>query len=273
MTRAAPPLEPRPRSFRFEHVPTYWFGGDPWRTRFFDAFSSLLPIGERLFIDSLRRQAAELGDPELDAMVTSFAQQEAVHGREHRRYNDRLRNLGYDLDGWDDSQKATIGRISKLRNPHIPLAITVAFEHVTAAMGQAILTHDLLADADPEMRAFWSWHSAEEIEHKGAAFEVYRRAGGGPDLRRAVMAWCLFILGIRMGRRFLHMLRKEGKLLDRAAWRSGARFLVGEKGLLGLMRADFRAFFRKDFHPWAADTYHLVEAWERGQGAAAAAVG
>lgn len=264
MTRVAPTLRRRARSFAFETVPAHWFGGDPWRTRFFDAFSSLLPIGERLFIDSMRRTAAELGDPQLDALVAAFSYQEGVHGREHRRYNDRLRAQGYDLDGWDRSQKATVGRIGKLADPRIPLAITVAFEHVTASMGQAILAHDLLADADPEMKAFWEWHSAEEIEHKGAAFEVYTRAGGGPDLRRIVMAWCLFILGIRMGRRFAHMLRRDRALLDRAAWRHGARFLLGDKGLLRVMAADFRAFFAREFHPWARDTYGLVASWEAG---------
>lgn len=263
--RAAPPLELRVRSFKFETVPQYWFGGDAWRTRFFDSFSSLLPIGERLFIDAMRRTAAELADPQLDALVASFAHQEGVHGREHRRYNERLRAQGYDIEGWDRSQKATVTRISKLPDPRLPLAITVAFEHVTASMGQAILAHDLLADADPEMKAFWEWHSAEEIEHKGAAFDVYTRAGGGPDMRRVVMAWCLFILGIRMGRRFVHMMRREGKLFDLRAWRYGGRFLFGRKGepgLIGLMSADFRAFFKKDFHPWARDTYHLVETWQ-----------
>jgi predicted metal-dependent hydrolase len=268
--RTAPSLRLRLRSFKFERVPQYWFGGDPWRTRFFDAFSSLLPIGERLFIDSLRRTAADLGDPALEALVASFAQQEGVHGREHRRYNERLRMQGYDIEGWDRSQKASVQRISTLADPRIPLAVTVAFEHVTASMGQAILAHDLLAGADPEMKAFWEWHSAEEIEHKGAAFDVFTRAGGGPDLRRAVMAWCLFILGLRMSRRFLHMMRREGKLLDRVAWLGGARFLLGDTGLARLMAGDLRAFFRKDFHPWAADTYHLVEAWETASAVAAA---
>ncbi len=265
MTRAAPPLQLRVRSFRFDAVPRYWFDGDPWKTRFFDAFSSLLPIGEGLFIASLRRAVEQLGDPALTALVARFSHQEGVHGREHRRYNERLRELGYDLDRWDRSQKATVHRIARLADPRIPLAITVAFEHVTAAMGQAILEHELLATADPEMKAFWTWHSAEEIEHKGVAFEVYQRAGGGPDLRRVVMAWCLFILGLRMGRRFVHMMRREGKLFDRAAWRAGRQFLLGRTGLLPLMAADFRAFFRRDFHPWRNDAYDLVERWEQTQ--------
>ncbi|HVK77360.1 MAG TPA: metal-dependent hydrolase [Kofleriaceae bacterium] len=269
--RAAPPLEVRARRFRFDDVPTYWFDGDPWKTRFFDAFSSLLPIGERLFVDAVRRAAAELDDAALIDLARTFAAQEAVHGREHRRYNERLTALGHDLDAWDRSQRRTIDRIAALADVRIPLAITVAFEHVTAAMGEAILGHDLLAGADPEMKAFWSWHSAEEIEHKGAAFEVYEQAGGGPTLRRVVMAWCLFILGVRMSARFVRMLRREGVLLDRGVWRAGLRFLRGAPGAPGLvarLAPAFRAYFRRDFHPWQKDDYELVERWAAAEGSA-----
>jgi predicted metal-dependent hydrolase len=262
VTRAAPPLHLRVRSFKFETVPQYWFGGDAWRTRFFDAFSSMLPVGERLFIDSLRRAAAELVDPELDALVASFAHQEGVHTREHRRYNERLRAQGYDIDGWDRAQKRMIDRLRALADVRIPLAVTVAAEHVTATVGQAVLAHDLLAGAHPEMKAFWEWHSAEEIEHKGAAFELFTRVGGGPNLRRAIMAWALLIITARTGYRCAHMLRREGKLLDRATWKSAAGFLFGDTGLVARVAPDFRAFFRRDFHPWTQDTYDLVQRWE-----------
>ncbi|HUQ04054.1 MAG TPA: metal-dependent hydrolase [Kofleriaceae bacterium] len=239
----------RVRSFKFETVPHYWFGGDPWRTRCFDAFSSMLPIGERLFVESLRRAAAELVDPEIDALVASFAHQEGVHTREHRRYNERLRTQGYDIDGWDRSQKRTIDRLRALADVRVPLAVTVAAEHVAATVGQAVLAHDLLADAHPEMKAFWEWHSAEEIGHKGAAFELFTRVGGGPHLRRAIMAWVLVIIAARTGYRCAYMLRRDRKLFDGATWRSAARFLLGDKGLVALVGPDLRAFFRRDFHP------------------------
>jgi len=263
----SPPLHLRVRSFRFRDVPTYWLDGDPWKTRFMDAFSTMLPVGERFFIDYMRRAAGTLDDPEIDALVRAFAQQEGVHSREHKRYNDRLRAAGYDLDAWDRSQRATMGRILRLQNPRIGLALTVAVEHITAMLGEAALAGDLLTGADPEMKAFWSWHAADEIEHKGAAFEVYERAGGGPDLRRVVMAWALLIVGVRVGARFAHMMRREGHLFEGRAWRSGARFLFGDRGLLRQIAPDFRAFFRRDFKPWQKQNYDLVVAWEKAVGA------
>ena len=50
--------------FVFEDMPTYWCDDDLFRSRLFDAFSSLLPVGERFFIEALRRAADELADPD-----------------------------------------------------------------------------------------------------------------------------------------------------------------------------------------------------------------
>jgi predicted metal-dependent hydrolase len=272
--RAAPPLHPRARSFAFEQAPTYWCDADLFRSRLFDAFSTLLPVGERFFIEALRRAAAELADPALDELVKQFAQQEAVHSREHRRYNDRLREQGVDLDRWDRSQKRTMWRMLQLRDVRIPLAITVAAEHITAAVGRAVLHDHVLAGAHPVIAAFWSWHAAEEIEHKGVAFDLFERVGGTPELRRVIMAWVLLLLGIRLGSRFAHLLHRDGKLLDRNTWRAGLRLLRGDhttRGLAPSLAAELAAYFRRDFHPWAQDDYHLVEHWERDQQAPAAA--
>ncbi|HEY5952314.1 MAG TPA: metal-dependent hydrolase [Kofleriaceae bacterium] len=273
-TRAAPSLRPRARTFRFEQAPTYWCDDDLFRSRLFDAFSTLLPVGERFFIEALRRGAAELGDPALDALVTQFAQQEAVHSREHRHYNDRLRAEGADLDRWDRSHKRTMWRMLGLRDVRIPLAITVAAEHITAAVSQAVLGDQVLADAHPVVEAFWSWHAAEEIEHKGVAFDVYQRLGGGSELRRVIMGWVLLLLAIRLGSRFAYLLRRDGKLFDRATWLAGLRFLRGDsetRGFATVIATEIAAYFRHDFHPWSKDDYHLVERWERAQPALVAA--
>lgn len=264
--RTAPPLRPRTRSFPFAEAPTYWCDDDVFRSRLFDAFSTLLPVGERFFIEALRRATAELNDPALDALVTQFVQQEAVHSREHRRYNERLRAEGVDLDRWDRSQKRTMWRMLDARDVRIPLAITVAAEHITAAVSRAVLDDGVLDRAHPVACAFWAWHSAEEIEHKGVALDVYERLGGGPGLRRVIMAWVVLLLSIRLGSRLAHLLRRDGKLLDVATWRFGLRFLRGTadtRGFATTLATAIAAFFRRDFHPWTTDDYHLVERWEQ----------
>lgn len=264
--REAPPLRPRARTFPFDEAPTYWCDDDVFRSRLFDAFSTLLPVGERFFIEALRRAAAELDDPALAALVTQFAQQEAVHGREHRRYNDRLSAEGVDLERWDRSQKRTMWRMLDLRDVRIPVAITVAAEHVTAVISRAVLDDGVLANAHPVAQAFWAWHSAEELEHKGVAHDVYERLGGGDDLRRVIMAWVILLLSIRLGARLVHLLRRDGKLLAPATWRAALRFLRGTsetRGFATSLGRELAAYFRRDFHPWTTDDYHLVEQWER----------
>jgi predicted metal-dependent hydrolase len=265
-SRTAPPLRPRTRSFTFAEAPTYWCDDDVFRSRLFDAFSTLLPVGERFFIEAIRRATAEVDDPELDALVTQFVQQEAVHSREHRRYNERLRAEGVDLDRWDRSQKRTMWKMLEARNVRIPLAITVAAEHITAVISRAVLDDGVLDRAHPIAREFWAWHSAEEIEHKGVALDVYTRVGGGPGLRRVIMAWVVLILSIRLGARLVDLLRRDRKLFDLATWRGGLRFLRGSadtRGFATSLGSALAAFFRRDFHPWTTDDYHLVERWEQ----------
>lgn len=263
----APARHPRAHTCDFEDLPTHWFGSDPFRSRLFDAFSTLLPGGERFFVESLRRAAAELADPALDILVTRFVQQQAVHNREHQRYNDRLREEGVDLDAWNRSQQRTLARLLIAADPRVPLAVTVALEHVTAALGAAVLGNEMLADAHATMDKFWSWHAAEEVDHEGIAFEVYRRLGGGPALRRAAMAGVVIALALHLGARVTSLLRRDGKLLDRATWRAGLRFLRGsaqQRGFASIVAGELAAYFRRDYHPWQDDAhYHLAEKGQR----------
>jgi predicted metal-dependent hydrolase len=274
MTALPPQEHPlRSRNVRFAFARDaggYWLDGDPFRTRFFDAFSTMLPIGEKFFIDALRRVESQIDDPALADQVRTFIVQEATHGREHRRYNERLRALGYDLDAMDRSQSRVMGRILKAKRPTVPLAVTVAIEHITAVFGASVLRGELLEGCDSDVADFWKWHSAEEIEHKAVAFDVFTRVGGGPELRRAIMAWAVFIISVRMASRVAHMLRRDGVLLEPRVWRSGVGFLLGPGGFLRSIGPDFVRFFRRDFHPWQDDDYALVERWERASPVAAA---
>jgi predicted metal-dependent hydrolase len=250
----------------FGGAPQYWLAGDPFRTRFFDAFSTILPIGERLFIDSVRRCQGSIRDERLREEVQAFIQQEAAHSREHRRFNGTLERRGFDLEPLDQSQRRVTARLLRFHSPLIPLSATVAMEHITAIMGAATLRGDLLKGAAPDLWGLWQWHAAEEIEHKAVAFDVYHELGGGPGLRRAMMAYGTFIIGIRVGARTARLLAHDQRLFDRRVWASAARFAFAKDGLIRTLGPDFLDFFRRDFHPWDHDNHSLVKEWRSARG-------
>ena len=69
--------------------------GDLITSHVIAALSSVFPDGEDFFVRSVRRYRDRITDPELKRQVSGFIGQEAMHGREHRAFNDRLAELGY----------------------------------------------------------------------------------------------------------------------------------------------------------------------------------
>src|SRR5438270_9380903 len=57
--------------------------------------SAVFPDGEDFFVRSVRHYRDQITDPELKRQVGGFIGQEAMHGRQHRAFNDRLDELGY----------------------------------------------------------------------------------------------------------------------------------------------------------------------------------
>ena len=115
-------------------IPKYWFGGDAFKTRFFDAMSLTFPIGERYFISSVRAYRDRITDPTLLQEVKDFTRQEAQHGIVHTQFNDMLAKQGQDV-AWsqrflDAKFKWQLSRWPAVFN----LSYTAAAEHLTAMM-------------------------------------------------------------------------------------------------------------------------------------------
>src|SRR5438105_3207340 len=96
--------EPRPRAITARRVafqcsetdlPRHYVGGDPAMSAVVSVLSSLFPEGEDFFVRSVRSYRDDVTDPDLKKQVAGFIGQEAMHGREHRRFNERLAALGY----------------------------------------------------------------------------------------------------------------------------------------------------------------------------------
>jgi predicted metal-dependent hydrolase len=241
-----------------------WMDNHVFATAWFNAMSITFPLGEQFFINSVRHYRDRINDPKLQEEMRQFYSQEAVHLREHQRYNELLCvQRGYDLDALEGPLRKRMAWVKK----HVPareqLAGTVAVEHLTAVLAEKALGADnLFAKACPAMAKLWKWHAVEEMEHKSVAFDVYRAIGGTEKMRRAAMRRSTFFLTWDILHGVRHILRRDGKLWSLKVWASGLVFLFGKEGVLRDTWRPYKDFFREDFHPWQQDTHQLIKDWE-----------
>lgn len=262
------PVSPRHPRFDLEECLAHdWHGGDAFRTAFFYALSLTFPRGERFFIDSVRAFQTQISEPKLSQEIRGFIGQEAIHSREHQQLNDAFcRARGYDpskIYAWIDRE---IAWANAHVEPITRLAATVATEHLTAILGNALLTDPAwLAGADPRMAALWRWHAVEELEHKAVAFDTYVAVGGTRRMLRTMLrieTWQLFrqvFSGVRM------MLAANGLHLKTSLWWQGIKWLCGREGILRKVVPEWRRFLREDFHPWQIDNRELILRWQAEQ--------
>jgi predicted metal-dependent hydrolase len=243
----------------------HWLGGDAYRTALFNALSMSFPIGEQMFIDSLRAIPPEqLTDPVLAAQVRDFIGQEASHRFVHEQYNAHLVRQGFEYVR-GPVLAARIAKVGKLP-VFVRVAITCALEHYTAMLADGLLRHERwLAGAEPPMRTLWEWHAAEETEHKSVAFDAYRAIRGHAFdsylprvltfLHVSVMFWIDTFI------QTTHNLHRDGTLWQAATWTSALRTWFGRSGLAWHFLKPSLAYFRPSFHPWQHSNGQLAQQW------------
>ena len=162
--------------------------------------SAVFPDGEDFFVRSVRHYRDDVTDPDLKRQVSGFIGQEAMHGREHRVFNDRLAALGYPVKRIERFTKWGLGLRTKYAPAKANLAATAALEHFTATLAELVLTDDETRNmfGDNAVRDLFTWHALEESEHKAVAFDVYKAVGGSERLRVWTMTFLRwgFVLGM-----------------------------------------------------------------------------
>ncbi|RYY55017.1 MAG: metal-dependent hydrolase, partial [Comamonadaceae bacterium] len=213
--------------------------------------SMSFPAGEQFFIDAVRAGVEALPaqrQAEWRDEIRGFIGQEATHRRVHTLFNSHLVRQGL-VDGWTprivERQKLFEGI-----DPRHAVAVTAANEHFTAMMGEWLLAHpEVLAGADPRLQTLWLWHSAEETEHKNAAFDLYRALNGDHAWRVKWFTRITTSFLLDVSRQTLANLRRDRTLWRWGTWRSAARLLFGREGLIRSNVAVWRDYLRVDFHP------------------------
>lgn len=250
-------------TFDPEQVPLDWYRDDTFVTTFLDALSLLFPEGERFFVDSVKKLRHHVEDAELDAAVTGFIGQEAMHGKEHRELNDMLRRRGLPsatkLEGQLDGLLALVRRTLPRRSQ---LAATCALEHFTAMLAESLLRHAPMRDAmHASIRPLWVWHALEESEHKAVAFDVYQAAGGGYVRRAGIMVLATAVFFAFTAWTQAHFMADRRILWKPWRWLRGAAHMWIYPGWFTRLVPAYLSYFRPGFHPDGRDTSALVAQW------------
>ena len=233
-------------------------------SHFFNTLSIFFPVGERFFIDSVRHYRDRIDDPQLKEAVRAFIGQEALHGREHDEYNEHLVAAGLGTDRMEARVERILKEVQRFTPKQLQLAVTIALEHLTALLADAVLsTPELLDGAEPHYAGLWMWHAMEETEHKGVAYDVYEKVVG-----KGIRAWALrsFALVLATGifwalfyPFYIQVIRRQKKLTDLRGWWASFSYQWLYPGTLRRMVPAWFEFFRPGFHPWDHDNSHYLE--------------
>ncbi|MGB1221552.1 MAG: metal-dependent hydrolase [Alcanivoracaceae bacterium] len=234
-------------------------------SQFLNTMSLFFPVGERFFIDSVRAFRDQVDDPELKKAITAFIGQEAMHGREHDELNDILHELDIPVKAQERTVTRLLNLIQKTTPKAFQLSATVALEHLTAIMGDAVLRNDevFFTGADPKFTALWRWHALEETEHKAVAFDLYSQVMG-----KTLAAYSLRVItlpiatGIFFALLYYYYARnvaKAGGLTNIRGWITSLQFQWGRPGVLRQAIKPWLDWFKPGFHPWDHDNRHFLE--------------
>ena len=249
-----------------DSIPKYWFGGDAFKTRFFDAMSLIFPPGENFFMVTVRDFRDRITDPKLLQDIKDFNRQEAQHSLVHNQYNDLLRKQGMPVDqliGWLD--KLLFDTYRSRYSREYTLAITGALEHFTALGAHAMFDdRDIMGEAHPNVRAMYAWHAIEEVEHKGVAYDVmedYAKVGYLKRVGALVHASVMFPKTIFVIQRQL-MIHDGFNAWQRAKMMAGGMWwLFKPGGLLQPMAKHYWTYYKPGYHPWQEADQVGYEEW------------
>ena len=260
-------IQPRDRRFgREAQLRRLWHGGRIEATAIYNALSTTFPAGEAFFVESVR--AFRDGVPaKLAQDIKAFTTQEAIHSREHDAFNKRAERSGYDLTKLERRVEERLA-LARSRPQIASLAATMALEHFTAILANQLLGNPRhLAGADPETAELWRWHAAEEIEHKGVAYDTWLHATRNWQrfkrwkVKTKVMLIMTEHFLVDRTKGALELMRQDG-LAGLRAWTKLLWYQWVRPGMFRKIAGAWVRYFLPGFHPWDEDDRHLLRAYE-----------
>ena len=268
----APPqskqMRVRRTRFRPEQTRRHYFAEQsPLMSHVLTALSMTFPAGEQFFVHSVRQVRDQITDPTLQADISTFIGQEAMHSQAHTQFNQGLDAVDYPLQQYAALMARGLDTL-KTRSPRRQLAATVAYEHFTVLLSAYWLSQPRFAQGfDANLQQLWLWHAVEELEHKSVAFNVYQQLFGGTadglaqrrrSMRTVSLGFALGVAGLT-GRLIWHDRQHS---LHPRHWGSNLRDVAVLMALVVWILPEYLRFYRADFHPDQTDHHGLIANWQ-----------
>lgn len=257
----------RPK-LKLDHIPRYYFGHSPVTSHLLTALSATFPIGEQFFVHSVRNVRDRVTNNEkLQAEISAFIGQEAMHSHAHADFNQSWRRDDYQLDSFM-AWLAREDKRAKSLPPKVQLAVTCAFEHFTAMLGEYVLRHpDLVNSFDKEAARLWLWHAVEELEHRSVAFDTYQAVFNDAKTRRTAMRYVTTGFASLTFYSFSRLFWQDRRnSLPKVAANALGIFKLAK--MLLVLIPEYLAYFREDFHPNEKNVDKLLAKWRDRLGSA-----
>jgi predicted metal-dependent hydrolase len=217
---------------------------------FFDSLSVSIPESERFIASTAKIARLTLSDDTQKRAADTLIHEEEAHTRVHAAYNELLRRQGYQIARFEAFEKK-LSHFFEQRSLKTRLALCLCGEFFTAVMGKHLFQNRICEEEgiDERMRALWTWHSLEELDHRNTAFDLYLHQGGGYLRRVLVMIVMTILYFVTHLACFFALLKQDHVSLTSETRKDGRSFLFGKKGFYRAVITSWFAFFKPGFHP------------------------
>jgi glycine C-acetyltransferase len=237
-----------------------WYEGNPFVTQLLNAYTLLIPEGERFIIRTCKPYLNR-AEPELREELKRLFFQESAHSREHGRVLKVMRAQGLSLDLFE---KITNFLSYRLLEPLFPLKLRLstaaAIEHHNAVIAAFFLDQKLLRGARiKELRRLFLWHFAEEIEHKEVVFKLLQSISPSWSLRAFGLTFSFGTFLFYLGLGTLLLGLKTGTVLNGQFWSELFTQCRGRKGLFSVILKESIRYLKPSFHPRLSESQVLLD--------------
>ncbi len=260
------PVELHARNVVFDWTttPLHWIPGHPVASNFISVLNLLLPEGERWFVQTYNEALPLVHDDELAATMRGFIGQEAMHAEAHDHVLWEFLDVhGIDARPYQLQMQWLFRKIlgpldhgsARARHKHLieRLWLIAALEHYTAILGDFALNNTWSEHgADPAMTDLFTWHGAEEVEHRAVAHDVATYFGDSYLRRGRAMTLVLPVLIILIYRGFRFIMKQDKSLsynLFQRQWQYHRDVRAGLLPKVWRVVLSTVSYFRPGFHP------------------------